>query len=826
MKNNNVYHRHNIFILIILSILLSTTIFPQQYKTKYDTVDCSKYSCEQWGVKNESCRDLDLEQWPAHCASCRQLSLFLQDKFDELDYGIYSNVLSCTIHELECELAQELGYIPSMRGESIYHKNGFSTENKTYQDYVYKYKISNGWAGDTFIFYKIIVDKPQGEVYAHVKIGSGKCGIKKKIRYVDNGYDDSVPGLSVGISGGETPIATAQMLMDKLSSLLQSNYEIARSHIYNQLNNATNGWTEEKKQGAIHSIKWNYSDSRMAVGKCEDDYFGKLDNLIQAEIMVELDEPILPIEESLIDESDKITEELGEIYKIGEDSIGVVTTGNTPNNEEVLKKIVCASAKPSFTEGSKFKRAKFTIGGTEPQRIKITSSAENFAIKKEYGGLVYQVIDGISWGNLTLEPDTYILSCSGGGAMGLMSATVCIENPMAGQVPPSSDQTVTHSGDYTTLPELENKENQPIEIIKPSLPWGPVEQIIIRAQGNTATELYIKKGKKTSIVIAWGVDAAGHKIGGLIADEWKLSEQSDKSIGSINSKTGEFKTGLKDGMVKIIAMFKNKEDKLITGTFSIIVSMEPPITFKGKVELYDENHSALKNLGGVLVDGHIDFWENKHAFNKYPYHSKAFPVRTRTKANGDFKFTVPDKFKGFDYLGGWHIEIDAPTRKLNPGYVWWDFNPLITNIRVRTNTSGGPGPLPKTSNVIQLKANDTPSGALTLWMKPAHFVIDGKVIHRGKIVRSAKVSLVDKTSDSKEYSYSDKNGYYKLWVDGLPNGRYSLKVNGWPPDVSQTVHNLLWMKKNISVDLPLQTQKKTINIELISFGEKIGYTGP
>ena len=94
------------------------------------------------------------------------------------------------------------------------------------------------------------------------------------------------------------------------------------------------------------------------------------------------------------------------------------------------KQSVCASAKPSITGGSEFKRAKFTIGGTEPQEVRISSPAENFAIAKENGGIVYQVIDGKSWGSRTLEPGNYTLSCSGGGAMGLMSASVCIAYPV------------------------------------------------------------------------------------------------------------------------------------------------------------------------------------------------------------------------------------------------------------------------------------------------------------------------------------------------------------------------------------------------------------
>jgi hypothetical protein len=58
------------------------------------------------------------------------------------------------------------------------------------------------------------------------------------------------------------------------------------------------------------------------------------------------------------------------------------------------KQSVCASAKPSITSGSEFTTAEFTIGGTEPQEVRITQPAENFGIVNvdggEYGGRVYR----------------------------------------------------------------------------------------------------------------------------------------------------------------------------------------------------------------------------------------------------------------------------------------------------------------------------------------------------------------------------------------------------------------------------------------------------
>ena len=118
------------------------------------------------------------------------------------------------------------------------------------------------------------------------------------------------------------------------------------------------------------------------------------------------------------------------------DWTGSRTGSSKTSSKDPLKQTACASARPSFTEGSVFKPARFVIGGTKPQQITITQRAENFSIKKEDGGVVYQVNKGKSWGSLGLDPGTYTLSCNGGGAMGLMSASVCVEYPDATAAPP------------------------------------------------------------------------------------------------------------------------------------------------------------------------------------------------------------------------------------------------------------------------------------------------------------------------------------------------------------------------------------------------------
>ena len=51
-------------------------------------------------------------------------------------------------------------------------------------------------------------------------------------------------------------------------------------------------------------------------------------------------------------------------------------------------------------------------------------------------------------------------------------------------------------------------------------------------------------------------------------------------------------------------------------------------------------------------------------------------------------------------------------------------------------------------------------------------------------------------------------------------------VRKWSLDNTATLSNFLSIKNKITVDLPLQTQEKIIDIELISWKDKIGYTGP
>ena len=111
-------------------------------------------------------------------------------------------------------------------------------------------------------------------------------------------------------------------------------------------------------------------------------------------------------------------------------------------------------------------------------------------------------------------------------------------------------------------------------------------------------------------------------------------------------------------------------------------------------------------------------------------------------------------------------------------------------------------------------------------MKEAHTIISGKIIHPGKPMKYMKVSLVDDSGATKEYGYTDQYGHYQLRVENLASGNYRFTVT--PPRGGNvvTIHNRLYMKKDVFVDLPLRNKTKTIDIEMVRFKDKIGYTNP
>jgi hypothetical protein len=468
-----------------------------------------------------------------------------------------------------------------------------------------------------------------------------------------------------------------------------------------------------------------------------------------------------------------------------------------PPSKPPSKQTVCASAKISITDGSEFTTAEFTIGGTEPQKVRITQPAENFGIVNvyggKYGGRVYQRIKGESWGSLTLEPGTYRLSCSGGGVMDLDSATVCIEYPAAEEVPPKQEEK--------EKPPMEEKEKPPMEEVKPSLPRGPIEKIIILPEGNlAATELTMEIGKKQRFS-AWGEDAAGHDIRVTVKD-WEVN---DMSIGSID-KDGLFEAIFEakaEGNVKIRATVKNQEGNDITGAFPITVTKEPPeppITFVGRVKFFDQNGRYTKPLAGVQVLAIV--MTSKSAAASF----LDVVATVKTSSTGEFKFVLPAKYKDVDEWNfhSWGLKIPAPS-----GYVWccWSGSSF--------DAPGKPG---KTYHIDPFECN---LGEVKFW-------IEGMVTHHGKAVepaKNAKVMLFDNGNCVKK-TLIKYDGEFTLDVSNLPKGSYRLTVKPYKLKGRVSVHDWLYIKKDKWVELPLPTETKTIDIEMISFAEKVGYTGP
>ena len=477
----------------------------------------------------------------------------------------------------------------------------------------------------------------------------------------------------------------------------------------------------------------------------------------------------------------------------------------TPPTTPATKQTVCASAKPSITEGGVFTHATFTIGGTQPQTIRITKSAENFSIKEEYGKVVFQVIKGKSWGSLTLEPGNYILSCNGGGAMGLMSASACVEYPVVGgTVPPGTPPVSPPSG-----PNDPNKPGQkdapPPEMIKPTLPIGPIVKIIVRPMGKLEVGILKMEAEEVQRFIAWGVDAdqPPHNEISVTVDEWKVV--GDKNIGSIN-KDGVFKAGPKDGEVKILATVKNQEGNDITGAFPVTVSALPPITFEGGLVFEDENGKRINWPGSG--------YKIRCTYGEPP---DDVELITPTDSKGDFKFEVP--FKSERTGADFHLEgtIPAPA-----GYVWQAESVSVNRPYGTMYTNTG----------ARLKPGFYIGFTMMVRLKKQLMYIKGHLTHDGKPVRFATVRLLDHNGvdvlvdplDPLDPPIKSTNtGDYHAPLPDLSGGRYRLtaKLQGG----TTTLHNWLINKQDIWVNLPI-TAPKTIDIEMISWADKIGYTGP
>jgi len=482
-----------------------------------------------------------------------------------------------------------------------------------------------------------------------------------------------------------------------------------------------------------------------------------------------------------------------------------------PPPAQPVKRSACASAKPSITGGSEFKAATFTIDGPQPQKVRITQGAENFGIKEEYGRVVYQVIDGKSWGSLTLEPGTYILSCGGGGAMGLMSASVCVEylagNPTASPGTPVAPPSTGPGKPGDPGGGGGGSSPPPGQVV---LPKGPAVDLVVRARGDAADTLIMRAGEMRNFAVAWAEDAFGNKIGGINAEEWSVDHSQR---GSIDKKTGKFKAGPKEGAVTIKATARNKDGDTIDGTFPVTVANGPRVRFVGTVKLFDQNMKPVSPAGSRMRL-EVGMYKSLEHWNKNISEPDAISWWTANR-KGTFRAEVPVK-SGIIPIN-YSAEVFAPSRRLNPGHVW-------SVLKTWDDEDFSPNPL-STNSIVYLK----PRSGLPhfRWvMRKADTIITGRVTHRGKPHESVKVRLLRRGQEV-DYCWST-GGRYTLYVDDLPAGRYLLTAEHRPKEFGNhtTIHNWLKIKKDIEVDLPPKQQKTVIDIEVLSWGDKIGYTGP
>jgi len=449
----------------------------------------------------------------------------------------------------------------------------------------------------------------------------------------------------------------------------------------------------------------------------------------------------------------------------------------------------CASGETNIGDASIFRRTKFTIGGTEPQEVRIGSPAENFAIVKENGGVVYQRIGGQGWGSLTLDPGTYILSCSGSGYLGLIRATVCIQYPVVAEGPAGPEEE--------DFPEVEHPPEPPGDIAKPSLPLGPIDRIIVRPSDDLeAGVLQMKIGDEQKFVVAWGEDAAGNKKSVTEVDDWDVS---NPFIGRID-KEGLFKAEA-EGEVRIRATWENITGEDITGVFPVIVSALDPITIDGGLAFYDEDGKEIYWPG--------DGFEMGLTWGLPP---DVMRLTARTNSAGDFEFVVPFKANLTDTRP---VICMRSRRPPPPGYAW--------RVPCRRYAAH--------PRWVQ------PGGQLrTAW--PVRLVkqliyIQGSLTHLGKQVQFAEVKLVgpdgrvvgplDPTSGRILGVTSKADGNYHYPLPDLSAGRYKLTAEVKGGYV--TLHNSLTNRQDKWVDLPI-TEPKTINIEMISWADKVGYVPP
>ncbi|MCF8357550.1 MAG: hypothetical protein K9H26_02240 [Prolixibacteraceae bacterium] len=243
----------------LIGLLLSSSLFSQYTKEKFDTINCSTIGCENLGH--------------LHSISCGYLTLYLENKTDELERVIWSSVLPCTTERLICKYYKEIGELPAIRQETYYLNSKFDKIDTTKVEGPITYKVFAGWVGDQYIRSKIMIDKPNTESYKNFVIGSGSCSIMRKLSYITSRRENTVPCLSVSIYSKKDPVEMANRIINEYDKAVKNNYEYKKEFTYNLLQKTTEGWTQDKIQGELNSIQWSYSDYRQE-GMCEENYFG------------------------------------------------------------------------------------------------------------------------------------------------------------------------------------------------------------------------------------------------------------------------------------------------------------------------------------------------------------------------------------------------------------------------------------------------------------------------------------------------------------------------------------------------------------------------
>lgn len=360
----------------------------------------------------------------------------------------------------------------------------------------------------------------------------------------------------------------------------------------------------------------------------------------------------------------------------------------------------------------------------------------------------------------------------------------------------------------------------------------PVYRLVVHPQKNrTLTSLVMKAGEEKRF-IAWLEDKDGNKKSTTVK-EWIVSDQN---IGSI-SNDGLFRAGTQEGNVKITAKAINRKGELVKGSFLVAVASASPITFTGQVKLYDENGNRLHIPSkGVPVDiNYIGFKDKKSyldAINQPAGISLSYIGEIRTNRKGEFSFSMAS--------GGYSVmSCNIPCLQMwaPPGYEWLPYPPVGKGAQnpqkgEMWNSSDWDGNM-ESGRVIKVSPGGSNIFKSWLTKRTNYIFIAGIITHRGNPVTTAHVKLINSLSGNSEKDDSDYAGFYSIGVDALPKGSYQL-IAEYKSKKHVTVHNWLTIKKNIRIELPLKgthtnvygDEVKTVNIEMISQAEKMGYVEP